>query len=149
MQLCHEESYRVVAVEGIHPEEWFVFKTKLRKHIQKIESVVPTLKSTAQNNHGQQIGRYNILCKKSIFSKVAKKHHQEFTGLYHQHLQNENKELNGENITQSESHPGFQDQTIHRVRFHPWIVEIPSSLIQHPSSKSGKLIGSVAWNSPQ
>jgi hypothetical protein len=93
MQRCHEESYRVVAVEGIHPDEWFVFETKLRKHIPEIESVLETSKSTALNNHGQPIGRYNILCKKSNFSKVAKKLHQGLTGLYQQHLQNEKKEL--------------------------------------------------------
>jgi hypothetical protein len=93
MQRCHEESYRVVAVEGIHPDEWFVFKTKLRKHIPEIESVLATSKSTALNHYGQPIGRYNILCKKSNFSKVARKLHQELSGLYHQHLQDEKKEL--------------------------------------------------------
>jgi hypothetical protein len=87
MQRCHEESYRVVAVEGIHPEEWFVFETKLRKHVPEIESVISTSKSDAHNIRGQPIGRYNILCKKSNFSIMAKKLHQEFTGLYHQHLQ--------------------------------------------------------------
>jgi hypothetical protein len=93
MQRRHEESYRVVAVEGIHPSEHFVFESRLREHIPEIESVLSTSKSTAHNNHGQPIGRYNILCKKSNFSIVAKKLHQEFTGLYHQHLQDENKEL--------------------------------------------------------
>jgi hypothetical protein len=92
-QRCHKESYRVVAVEGIHPEEWFVFETTLREHIPEIESVLDTSKSTALNNHGQPIGRYNILCKKSNFSIVAKKLHQELSGLYHQHLQDEKKEL--------------------------------------------------------
>jgi hypothetical protein len=86
MQRCHEESYQVVAVEGIHPDEWFVFETKLRKHIPEIESVLETSKSTALNNHGQPIRRYNILCKKSDFSKVARTLHQELSGLYHQHL---------------------------------------------------------------
>jgi hypothetical protein len=93
MQRCHEESYRVVAVEGIHPEEWFVFETKLREHIPEIESVLETPKSTALNHYSQPIGRYNILCKKSNFSKVAKKLHQELSGLYHRHLQDEKKEL--------------------------------------------------------
>jgi hypothetical protein len=32
---------------------------------------------------------------------------------------------------------------------HPWIAEIPSSLIQHPSLKSVKLIGNIAWIFPQ
>jgi hypothetical protein len=39
MQHCHKESYRVVAVEGIHPEEWFVFETQT---CPEIESVVST-----------------------------------------------------------------------------------------------------------
>jgi hypothetical protein len=51
------------------------------------------LKSTAPNNHGLPIGRYNILCKKSKFSALAKKLDQEFTGLYLQYLQDENVEL--------------------------------------------------------
>jgi hypothetical protein len=93
MQRRYEESYRVVAVEGIHPEEHFKFELKLRQHIPEIESVLITSKSTAHNNHGQPIGRYNILCKKSNFSIVAKKLHQEFTGLYRQHLQDEETEL--------------------------------------------------------
>jgi hypothetical protein len=93
MQRCHEESYRVVAVEGIHPEEWFVFERTLCKQFPEIESVLPTSKSNLHNNHGQPIGRYNILCKKSNFFIVAKKLHQEFTSLYHQHLQDEKKEL--------------------------------------------------------
>jgi hypothetical protein len=38
MQHRHEDSYHVVAVEGIHPDEFFVFETKLRKHILEIES---------------------------------------------------------------------------------------------------------------
>jgi hypothetical protein len=80
-------------VEGIHPEEWFVFETTLREHIPEIESVLETSKSTALNHYGQPIGRYNILCKKSNFSKVARKLHQELSGLYHQHLQDEKKEL--------------------------------------------------------
>jgi hypothetical protein len=93
MQRRHEESYQVVAVEGIHPDEFFVFEKTLCKHIVEIESVLPTSKSKAHNNYGQPIGRYNILWKKSNFSIVAKKLHQEFIGLYHQHLQDETVEL--------------------------------------------------------
>jgi hypothetical protein len=93
MQHHHEESYHVVAVEGIHPDEFFMFEKTLCKHFPEIEKVLPTSKSNAHNNHGQPIGRYNILCKKSNFSNVAKKLHHEFTGLYHQHLQDENVEL--------------------------------------------------------
>jgi hypothetical protein len=93
MQRCHKESYRVVAVEGIHPDEIFVFERTLCKQFPEVESVLPTSKSNLHNNHGQPIGRYNILCKKSNFSIVAKKLHQEFTSLYHQHLQDEKKEL--------------------------------------------------------
>jgi hypothetical protein len=77
-QRHHEESYRVVAVEGILPDHFFRFKATLREHFPEIEGVLPTSKSTAHNHHGLPIGRYNILCKKSNFS----------TSLYHQHLQN-------------------------------------------------------------
>jgi hypothetical protein len=37
MQRHHEESYRVVAVEGIHPDEFFVFEKTLCKHYFKIQ----------------------------------------------------------------------------------------------------------------
>jgi hypothetical protein len=57
MQRCHEESYHVVAVEGIHPDEFFVFKKMLCKQFPEIESILPTSKSRAHNNHGQPIGR--------------------------------------------------------------------------------------------
>jgi hypothetical protein len=51
------------------------------------------LKSTAPNDHGLPIGRYNILCKKSKFSALAEKLEPEFTRLYLQYLQDENVEL--------------------------------------------------------
>jgi hypothetical protein len=92
-QCHHEESYRIIAVEGIHPDEFFVFEKTLCKHFPEIESVLPTSKSNSRNNHGQLIGRYNILWKKPNFFTVAKKLHQEFTGLCHQHLQDEDVEL--------------------------------------------------------
>jgi hypothetical protein len=82
-----------LAVEGLHPDEVFVFEKMLCKQFPEIESVHPTSKSTAQNNHGLPIGRYNILCKKLNFSTLAKKLHQEFTSLYHQHLQDNDVEL--------------------------------------------------------
>jgi hypothetical protein len=93
MQHHHEESYHVVAVEGIHPDEFFMFEKTLCKHFPEIEKVLETSKSTALNHYGQPIGRYNILCKKSNFSKVAKKLHQDLTGLYQQQLQEEKKVL--------------------------------------------------------
>jgi hypothetical protein len=93
-QHLHEESYQVVAVEGIQdPDHIFQFEATLQHHFPKIESIILTLKSTAPNNHGLPIGRYNILCKKSKFSALAKKLDQEFTGLYLQYLQDENVEL--------------------------------------------------------
>jgi hypothetical protein len=93
MQCRHEESYRVVAVEGILPDHIFRFEATLRQQFPEIESVLPTSKSTAHNHNGLPIGRYNILCKKSNVSTLAKKLHQEFTSLYHQHLQDNCVEL--------------------------------------------------------
>jgi hypothetical protein len=92
-QRLHEQSYRVIAVEGIHPNEVFEFEETLRQQFPEIENILPTLKSTAHNHHGLPIRRYNILCKKSNFSTLAKKLHQEFTSLYHQHLQDNGVEL--------------------------------------------------------
>jgi hypothetical protein len=88
-QRHHEESYRVVAVEGILPDHFFRFESILCQYFPEIESVLPTSKSTAHNHHGLPIGRCNILCKKSKFSTLAKKLHQDFNRLYHQHLQDE------------------------------------------------------------
>jgi hypothetical protein len=92
-QRLHEQSHRVVAVEGIHPDEVFKFEVTLRRQFPEIESILPTSKSTSHNHHGLPIGRYNILCKKSNFSILAKKLHQEFTSLYHKHLQDNCVEL--------------------------------------------------------
>jgi hypothetical protein len=93
-QRLHEESYRVVAVEGIQDiAHIFDFEPRLQQQFPEIESLLPTLKSTAHNDHGLPIGRYNILCKKSKFSALAKKLEQEFTRLYLQYLQDENVEL--------------------------------------------------------
>jgi hypothetical protein len=96
-QHLHEESYRVVAVEGIHPDQIFKFEITLRQQFPEIESVLPTLKSTGHNNHGLPIGRYNILCKKSKFS-TFRRWQRNFSGnspisLYHQHLQDKYVEL--------------------------------------------------------
>jgi hypothetical protein len=92
-QRLHEQSYHVIAVEGIHPEEVFQFEATLGQQFPEIKSILPTLKSTAHNHHDLPIGRYNILCKKSNFSTLAKKLHQEFTSLYYQHLQDDYVEL--------------------------------------------------------
>jgi hypothetical protein len=93
MQRRHEESYRVVAVEGILPDQFFSFEATLRQHFPEIESVLPTSQSTAHNHHSLPIRRYNILCKKSNFSNLEKKLHQKFTSLYHEHLQDNGVEL--------------------------------------------------------
>jgi hypothetical protein len=93
-QRLHEESYRVVAVDGIQdPDHIFEFEATLQQKFPEIERILPTSKSTAHNNHGLPIRRYNILCKKSEFSTLAKQLHQESTGLYLQYLQDENVKL--------------------------------------------------------
>jgi hypothetical protein len=43
---------------------------------------------------------------------------------------------------------GSRDQTIHQARSHPWIVQLPFSLIWHPFMKTAKSIGNIAWNFP-
>jgi hypothetical protein len=93
MQRHHEESHRIVAVEGILPDHFFWSEATLRQHFPEIESVPPTSKSTAHNCHGLPIGRYNILCKKSNFSTLAKQLNQDSNRLYHQHLQYDGVEL--------------------------------------------------------
>jgi hypothetical protein len=50
-------------------------------------------------------------------------------------------------IKWSGSHLGSHNQTIHQARSHPWIVELPFSLILHPFTKTAKLIGSIEFPS--
>jgi hypothetical protein len=63
MQRCHEESYRVVAIEGIHPEEWFVnIFQKLREYL-KLRNPPP---STIMVN---QLGDTTFCVRNPIFPK--------------------------------------------------------------------------------
>jgi hypothetical protein len=143
-QRLHEESYRVVAVEGIQDiQHIFHFEPRLQQQFPEIESILPTLKSTAPNDHGLLIGRYNILCKKSKFLALAKKLEQEFTRLYLQYLRDENVEhpANHQAIRVTSRRP--------RARSHPWTVETPFSPTRHPSMKATKSTGIVALNFPQ
>jgi hypothetical protein len=71
-QRLYQQSYHVVVVEGIQPDQIFEFEVTLCQQFPEIESILPTLKSTARNNHGLLIGRYNILCKKSMFSTLVR-----------------------------------------------------------------------------
>jgi hypothetical protein len=52
MQRRHEEFYRVVAVEGIHPDQFFEFEKTLCKHVAEIESVLPTVTTIMVNRLG-------------------------------------------------------------------------------------------------
>jgi hypothetical protein len=57
VQCHHEESYRVVAVEGIQDiKHIFHFESRLQQKFPEIQSNLPTLKSTVPNNHGSPIG---------------------------------------------------------------------------------------------
>jgi hypothetical protein len=56
-QRLHKQSYRVVAIEGIHPDAKFRFEALVQQQFPEMKSVLPTLKSTAHNIHGQPIGR--------------------------------------------------------------------------------------------
>jgi hypothetical protein len=65
-QRLHEESYRVVAAEGYQDiQHIFHFESRLQQQFPEIESILPTLKSTAPNDHGLRWGRYNISDKDS------------------------------------------------------------------------------------
>jgi hypothetical protein len=142
-QRLHEESYRIVAVEGIHPEENFKFEVMLRQKFPEIESILPTSKSTAHNNHGLPIGRYNICVRHQIFPPWQRNFFRNspvfIFNTYRIMMLNSRR-----TIKRSGSHQGFQDQMIHQARSHPWIVELPFSLILHPFTKPAKSIGSIA-----
>jgi hypothetical protein len=57
-ECLHEESYQVIAVEGIQdPDHIFEFEATLQQQqFPEIERILPTSKSTAHNNHGLPIG---------------------------------------------------------------------------------------------
>jgi hypothetical protein len=62
-QRLHEESYRVVAVEGIQDiQHIFHFDFRLQQQFPEIESILPTLKSTAPNDHGLPIRLRYYVC---------------------------------------------------------------------------------------
>jgi hypothetical protein len=51
-QRLHEESYRVVAVEGIQDiQHIFHFESRLQQQFPEIVSILLTFKSTAPNDH--------------------------------------------------------------------------------------------------
>ena len=81
-----EQSHRVVAVEGIHPDQHFEFEVTLRQQYPTILAVLPTSKTNLSNLHGLPVGRYNILCKQTNFSTLAGQLHQDLLSAYTQHL---------------------------------------------------------------
>jgi hypothetical protein len=68
-------------------------KVRSANNFQRLRVFFSTLKSTAHNNHGLLIEKYNILCKTSNLSTLAKKLQQEFTGFYLQHLRENDMDL--------------------------------------------------------
>jgi hypothetical protein len=89
MQRKHDQSHRVVAVEGIHPDQYFAFELTLRQHFPQIKAVLPTSKTHQSNFYGSPIGRYNLLCLTKDFASLAQQLSRNFPNLYHQHLHNQ------------------------------------------------------------
>jgi hypothetical protein len=87
-QRLHEESYRVVAVEGIQdPDHIFQFESTLQQQFPEIESILPLLLTIM----GHRSDDTTFCVKNQIFR--VRKLEQEFTRLYLQYLQDENMEL--------------------------------------------------------
>jgi hypothetical protein len=144
MQRCHEESYRVVAVEGIHPEEWFVFERTLCKLKAYFQLQNPTFTTIMVNRLGD-----TIFCARNQIFPSWQRNFTKNLPVFIINTCKMKKRNFGKIITQSELHPDFHDRTIHRARFTQWIVEIHFSHIRHLSSTSVKSIGNTASTSPQ
>jgi hypothetical protein len=70
-QATIEEDHRIVAIQGIHPENMFKFESILQQKFPKIKAVYETSRTTKLNLAGELVGRYNLLCLKTDFVNLA------------------------------------------------------------------------------
>jgi hypothetical protein len=71
IQRKHEQSHRVIAFEGLHPNQHFDFEHTLPQQFPQIIAVLPTSKSRRSIITGSPIGRYNLLCLTKRFVSLA------------------------------------------------------------------------------
>jgi hypothetical protein len=71
MQWKHEQSHRVIAVEGLHPDQHFVFELTLRKAFPQIIAVLPTWRTHQTNVYGSPKGQYKLLTLTTDFASLA------------------------------------------------------------------------------
>jgi hypothetical protein len=89
MQQKHEQSHRVIAVEGLHPDHHFLFEVMLRKTFPQIIAALPTSRTHQTNVYGYPKGRNNLLTSTSDFASIARQVAENFPAMYYQHLKNQ------------------------------------------------------------
>jgi hypothetical protein len=96
MQGKHEQSHRVIAVEGLYPDHHFLFEVTLIKKFPQIIAVLPTLRTHQTNVYGSPKGQYNLLTSTSDFASLAQQVAKDFPAMYYQHLENQGNDVQEE-----------------------------------------------------
>ena len=115
MQRKHEQSHRVIAVEGLHPDHHFLFEVTLRKTFPQIIAVLPTSRTHQTNVYGSPKGRYNLLTSTSDFASIARQVAENFPAMYYQHLENQGIDVQEEVFQAPKVVSRIPDQMIHLV----------------------------------
>ena len=87
-----EDSYRVVAIAGIHPDHFFDFEVRLRQTFPEVIQVLETTSTSLANEAMQPYGKYNLLCSKAAFPTLVTKVEDNLASLYAEYLQSRDLE---------------------------------------------------------
>jgi hypothetical protein len=93
LQAKHQDNHRIVAVKGISESDMFSFDRILHREFPDIQEIFPTNTTTVRNIANQPVGRWNIVCKRTVFEKLARDMHERLPTLFAAYLQSTEKEL--------------------------------------------------------
>lgn len=79
LQMKYEQNHRVVAIQGVSRDAMFYLESKLKEQYTELMEVLETRKSSTE-------GRWNLLCEKSSFRKLATSLSTELSQLHDQVL---------------------------------------------------------------
>ncbi|KAG7371967.1 hypothetical protein IV203_018109 [Nitzschia inconspicua] len=86
-QAEYEAKHRIVAIHGIRPDTMFEFDVVLRQSFPQILQVYRTPTTAYLNCGGEPLGRYNLLCKTTAFTDLARALHIKLAETYHTFVQ--------------------------------------------------------------
>ncbi|KAG7357425.1 hypothetical protein IV203_002113 [Nitzschia inconspicua] len=86
-QAEYEAKHRIVAIHGIRPDTMFEFDVVLRQKFPQILQVYRTPTTAYLNCGGEPLGRYNLLCKTTAFTDLARALHIKLAEAYHTFVQ--------------------------------------------------------------